>query len=117
MALCHHLEGYLSRVPGGMEPRRALLGDDTLAGNLALIEAHEAALSSRLPAAGYVGPRLDPLLLLSSVLAIGWFEHRDDQRQSRFTRSQRRASLIANAISFGRSNCRSLAPMIDNHWC
>jgi tRNA-dihydrouridine synthase len=56
MALRRHLQGYLSGVSGGMELRRALLADDTLAGNLALIEVHEAALSSRLPVAGYGGP-------------------------------------------------------------
>jgi tRNA-dihydrouridine synthase len=56
MALRRHLQGYLSGVPGGMELRRALLTDDTLAGNLALIDAHAAAVGSRLPLAGSCGP-------------------------------------------------------------
>lgn len=52
-ALRRHLQGYLSTVPGGMELRRALLGDDTVAGNLALIDAHQESLSraQRPPAA------------------------------------------------------------------
>src|SRR5207248_787962 len=55
-ALRRHLQGYLSEVPGGMELRRALLADDTLAGNLALIEAHEAALKgAQLQCAGRSG--------------------------------------------------------------
>jgi nifR3 family TIM-barrel protein len=45
-ALRRHLHGYLSGVPGGMELRRALLSDSTLAGNLALIDAHEARLAA-----------------------------------------------------------------------
>jgi tRNA-dihydrouridine synthase B len=56
MALRRHLQGYLSGVPGGMELRRALLADDTLAGNLALIEAHEAVVGSQLPIARFFGP-------------------------------------------------------------
>lgn len=43
-ALRRHLLGYLRDVPGGMELRRALLGDDTFAGNMALLDAHEARL-------------------------------------------------------------------------
>ncbi len=39
-----HFQGYLSDVPGGMELRRRMLVDETLAGNLALIDAYEAAL-------------------------------------------------------------------------
>jgi tRNA-dihydrouridine synthase len=56
MALRRHLHGYLSCLPGGMELRRALLTDETLAGNLALIDAHAAAVGSRLPLAGSCGP-------------------------------------------------------------
>jgi tRNA-dihydrouridine synthase len=52
MALRRHLQGYLCGVPGGMALRRALLSDDTLAGNLALIDTHEAAVGSQLPVAG-----------------------------------------------------------------
>jgi hypothetical protein len=51
MALRRHLQGYLSGVPGGMELRRALLTDDTLAGNLALIDTHEVAVGSQVPVA------------------------------------------------------------------
>ncbi len=40
-----HFQGYLSDVPGGMELRRRMLVDETLAGNLALIDEHEAALT------------------------------------------------------------------------
>jgi nifR3 family TIM-barrel protein len=36
-----HLQGYLSGVPDGMELRRALMADETLAGNLELFDAHE----------------------------------------------------------------------------
>ena len=39
-----HLQGYLSGVPGGMELRRTLLSDETMAGNMALIDAHEERL-------------------------------------------------------------------------
>jgi tRNA-dihydrouridine synthase B len=52
MALRRHLQGYLSGVPDGMELRRALLTEETLAGNLALIDAHEAAIDSQVPVAG-----------------------------------------------------------------
>lgn len=45
-ALRRHLKGYLSGVPGGMELRRALLADDTLAGNLALLDARQHALGT-----------------------------------------------------------------------
>jgi nifR3 family TIM-barrel protein len=44
-AVRRHLLGYLRDVPGGMELRRALLSDDTLAGNLALIDAHAARIA------------------------------------------------------------------------
>ena len=52
-ALRRHLLGYLSKVPDGMELRRALLADATLAGNLALVDAHEERLTreGRAPAA------------------------------------------------------------------
>ena len=44
-ALRRHLLGYLSDVPEGIDLRRLLLADDTLAGNLALVDAHEARLA------------------------------------------------------------------------
>jgi len=44
-ALRRHLLGYLAGVPDGMDLRRLLLADDTLAGALALIDAHEARLA------------------------------------------------------------------------
>ena len=52
MALRRHLHGYLSGLASGMELRRALLADDTLAGNLALIDTYEAAVASQVPGAG-----------------------------------------------------------------
>ncbi len=43
----------IASVPDGMELRRLLLADDTLAGNLALVDAHETrqAREGRLSAA------------------------------------------------------------------
>jgi len=43
-ALRRHLLGYLREVPDGMDLRRLMLAEETLEGNLALIDAHEQRL-------------------------------------------------------------------------